>query len=200
MWLHLSSGMSFVRREAPTRPMLSGPSPSGCRRWRVVRGGLRGCSGDRGHARWRRGSGPPRSSVNRRIAMIGGAIPTTGRRTIDPAWEFISLGTQPASLRCALPWLEGITRLEAMGPARGDGPARGSPHCHFTPPLSFRRRASLRGRAFSPPPLHSTSFLPSARQPAGRLVRSSRCAYSERRKATRSDFSCLVKPMWNRLS
>jgi hypothetical protein len=34
--------------------------------------------------------------------MSGGAIPTTGRRTIHPAWEFISLRTQPAPLRCAL--------------------------------------------------------------------------------------------------
>jgi hypothetical protein len=34
--------------------------------------------------------------------MKGGAIPTTGRRSIHPAWEFISLRTQPAPLRCAL--------------------------------------------------------------------------------------------------
>jgi hypothetical protein len=31
-----------------------------------------------------------RSSVDHRIAMIGGAIPTTGRRSIHPAWESIS--------------------------------------------------------------------------------------------------------------
>jgi hypothetical protein len=43
-----------------------------------------------------------RSSVDRRIAMIGGAIPATDRRLIHPAWEFISLRTQPAPLRCAL--------------------------------------------------------------------------------------------------
>jgi hypothetical protein len=34
--------------------------------------------------------------------MTGGAIPATGRRAIHPAWEFISLRTQPAPLRCAL--------------------------------------------------------------------------------------------------
>jgi hypothetical protein len=34
--------------------------------------------------------------------MTGGAIPTTGRRSIHSAWEFISLRTQPAPLRCAL--------------------------------------------------------------------------------------------------
>jgi hypothetical protein len=31
-----------------------------------------------------------------------GAISTTGRRRIHPAVQFISLGTQPAPLRCAL--------------------------------------------------------------------------------------------------
>jgi hypothetical protein len=34
--------------------------------------------------------------------MMGGAIPTTGRRAINPAWESISLRTQPDPLRCAL--------------------------------------------------------------------------------------------------
>jgi hypothetical protein len=42
--------------------------------------------------------------------MSGGAIPATGRRTINPAWEFISLRTQPAPLRCAL-----ALRVDTLG-------------------------------------------------------------------------------------
>jgi len=49
-----------------------------------------GAPGDRGHARWRTRVWARRSSVDHRIAMNGGAIPTTGRRSIYPAWESIS--------------------------------------------------------------------------------------------------------------
>jgi len=41
--------------------------------------------------------------------MTGSAISTTGRRSIHPAVQFISLETQPAPLRCALPSLVGLS-------------------------------------------------------------------------------------------
>jgi hypothetical protein len=88
--------------------------------------------------------------------MTGGVIPTTSRRPIHPAWEFISLVTQPAPLRCALtfdvglphdhqPWREvprDATRGGVNGPAlpgqRGrEGPlsVTGSPFCDRVPSL-----------------------------------------------------------------
>ena len=51
-----------------------------------------------------RAAGHGVSSVDHRIAMIGGAIPTTRRRPIHPAWEFISRRSpaRAAALRVAV--------------------------------------------------------------------------------------------------
>jgi hypothetical protein len=57
--------------------------------------------------------------------MTGSAIPTTGRRLINPAWEFISLRTQPAPLRCALT-SHGVVEPDRIGItfSRGSSVAR----------------------------------------------------------------------------
>jgi len=63
-----------------------------------------GAREDRGHARWRRGSGSVARPLTTGSSMYGGAISTTGRRSIHPAVQSISQRdpARAAALRVAV--------------------------------------------------------------------------------------------------
>jgi len=94
----------------------------------------RGAREDRGHARWLRGSGSLAPSVNRRITMTVGAISTTDRRATTRPCNLSPLGTQPASLRGALPSSRG----------QMDHPT-GQVHCGEVLVLSPQRSCAVAG-------------------------------------------------------
>jgi len=94
---------------------------------------LDGCGArkERAHARWLRGSGPLAPSVNRRITMTVRAISTTDRRSTTRPCNLSPLGTQPASLRCALPSSRGPACYQPGTIFRSDDaetPLRRAPH------------------------------------------------------------------------
>jgi hypothetical protein len=118
-----------------------------------------------------------RSSVDHRIVMTNGAIPATGRRSIHPAWEFISLRTQPDPLRCAL-----TSRMDPAGTRHpraphaltscmdptGRGEQPGARHPRAPHALTARIDPAARGEQPGAPHPRAPHALTARIDPAGR--------------------------------